>query len=891
MSVVQRKLVNFPKSERAISAISKSSSTVDLEEVFRDSIEPAQLNLVQDLDEQFFANSYRLVQNVSDRHPTLAARFKFFVDILYRLHGHYIAAVEQGKAMQLKVQSADEKLQLALQTTSTSEAMMEHLRESLEDAWRNEDATKNREETMQLQLMKLVRSDQPTLFNSALPEQMAPTAKDSPIRSLIYRERDRLAGELKDYQKRLNMNRLYSESVEGMLEVSKETIAKLNQRVKVAESENFRLEHKCNKEQEKYEERLLHINKELAHVLQQNQELVVLEKDLAELTAANEALKQRNDRLTRENYNFSKTYRLLEDEKLKMQTSLKMAEDLNNEQRRDNADLEFASRTAERNAKKLAVDSLVLERRFIQLAKKNSELNAQVLAYQSEIKVLEKKIMVITGKLDEAIQERDDMTRARDKLRIENTRLNDIASGVRHEIAVVRHQMQDLQSNVNRANTQLDERDLQVQKIVREKREQTLELNDAYKKIDGIEEALSLKTERVEALQLALQQKHQDFANAKKQMETIHSEKVLLIKTMDMCSRDRSTLQSTMTKLTHQINQMTASLAINEKEISGLGNQIEQLNRTVKQKQNEIHAKGRLLASTRSDLRETKFRLEQSQLTIDSDEKRFKTMSAALEEVKKEKSLVGLQMVRRNDEVRLQREKLEMMQKAIDRGTLQYNQRLEDIRLLKLEIVNLRMSRECMQREVGNRATMRHHVVRLERQLNQERLRVSAYSEELARPCRIHRWRVLLGKDPRRFELIRKVQHLLRRNIRLSVERENTAKELEDLKRLHEEFKRQIKNLPDPSVRQKLCLQQRINRRQSRQLKVMKAELRINEIDLKAREHLIKGFQEQLRSHHRQNPQLFIGGGDAKDSTAETIDSNYLEHIFDFSSACGSKPT
>ncbi|XP_052839097.1 cilia- and flagella-associated protein 58 [Drosophila gunungcola] len=890
MPVVQRKLVNFPKSQRAISAISKSASTMALEEVFRDSIEPAQLNLVQDLDEQFFANSYLLVQNVSDHHPSLAARFKFFVDILYRLHGHYIAAVEQGKAMQLKVKSADEKLQLALQTTSTSEAMMEHLRESLEDAWRSEDATKNREETMQLQLMKLVRSDQPTLFNRAVPEQMAPTAKDSHIRSLVYRERDRLAGELKDYQKRLNMNRLYSESVEGMLAVSKETIAKLNQRVKLAESENFRLEHKCNKEQEKYEERLLQINKELAHVLQQNQELVVLEKELVELTAVNETLKQRNDRLTRENYNFSKTYRLHEDEKLKMQTSLKMAEDLNNVQRRDKADLEFASRTAERNAKKKAVDSLVLERRFIQLAKKNSELNAQVLANQSEIKVQEKKIMVVTGKLDEAIQEKDDMARARDKLRIEITRLNDIVSGVRHEIAVVRHQMQDLQNDVNRANAQLDEKDLQVQKIAREKREQTLELNDAYKKIDGIEGSVP-KTERVEALQLALQQKHQDFANAKKQMEIIHSEKVLLIKTMDMCSRDRSTLQSTMTKLTHQINQMTSSLATNEKEISVLGNQIEQLNRTVKQKQNEIHAKGRLLASTRSDLRETKFRLEQSQLTIDSDEKRFKSMSAALEEVKKEKSLVGLQMVRRNDEVRLQREKLEMMQKAIDRGTLQYNQRLEDIRLLKLEVVNLRMSRECMQREVGNRATMRHHVVRLERQLNQERLRVSAYSEELARPCRIHRWRVLLGKDPRRFELIRKVQHLLRRNIRLSVERENIAKELEDLKRLHEEFKRQIKNLPDPSVRQKLCLQQRLNRRQSRQLKVMKAELRVNEIDLKAREHLIKGLQEQLRSHRRHNPQLVIGGGDGKDSTAETIDCNYLEHVFDFSSVCASKPT
>lgn len=516
-------------------------------------------------------------------------------------------------------------------------------------------------------------------------------------------------------------------------------------------------------------------------------------------------------------------------------------------------------------------------------------------------------MLMATAKLNEAIRQKEEIARSRDKLRAEISRLNDIVAGVRHEIASIRHQMQDLLTDLLRANKQLDEKDLQVQKIAREKREQSLELNDAYKKIDGIEgehakeklhieinsrwistETLALKSERLEVLQVELQQKQQEFANVKKQMEVIQSEKVMLMKTMDMCSRDRSTLQNTMTKLTHQINQMTSSLAINEKEISSLKNQIEQLNRTVKQKQNEIHAKSRLLASTKTDLREMKIRLEQAAHTIDTDEKRFKNMACALDEVTKEKSLVGLQMVRRNDEVRLLREKLDMMQKAIDRGTMQYNQRVEDIRLLKLEVVNLRTSHECMQREVGNKAAMRHDVIRLERQLNQERLKVSAYSEELSRPCRIHRWRVLLGKDPRRFELIRKIQQLLKRNIRLSVERENKAKELAELEHVHEEFKRQMTNLPDPSVRQKLCIQQRINRRQTRQLKAMKAELRINEIDLKTREHLIEGFQEQLRLHHLENKENFIGKGDFSIRSGKATEDEFTEQVFDMSATCES---
>ncbi|XP_017039052.1 cilia- and flagella-associated protein 58 [Drosophila ficusphila] len=862
----------------------KSTSMSSIRGRLLDSVDAAQLNLVSDLNTEFFADSYQLVQFLSERNASLAAKFKLYVDILFRLHGHYVTEVTQAQVMNQKMKTADEKLRLALRTTATSESMMEHLRESLEEAWRNEDTIKNRQETLQIQLTSLVRSEQ-TTFNKSEHENAQTNPKEQQIRGLVFRERDRLAGELKDYQKRLQTNRFYSESLEGMIEISKETIANLNMRVKRAELENYRLEHKCSVEQDKNQERLLCLNKELALVLQQNQELLTLEKTTAQVAAANEELKQRNDRLVRENYSMLKAHRQHEDEKNRLQANLKVAEELSNARRRDNIDLDLARRAAERDAKKKADDSVILERRFIQLAKKNTELNDQDIVNRNEIKVQEKKIAVATVKLDEALHQKEEITRSRDKLRMEITRLNDVVSGVRHEIATIRHQVQDLQDDLQRANKSLDEKDLRVQKISREKKEQSVELNDAYKKIDGLEDALIIKTERLEAVQAELTQKQLDFLNAKKQMEIIHSEKVMLMKTLDMCSRDRSTLQSTMAKLTHQINQMTTTLALNEKEISTLGNQIEQMNRAIKQKQNEIHAKERLLASTRSDLREMKIRFEQSQHTIDSDEKRFKTIKCALDEVTKEKSLVGLQMVRRNDEVRLLKEKVSMMQKAIDRGTSQYNQRVEDIRLLKLEVVNLRMSHECMQREVGNKAAMRHDVIRLERQLNRERLRVSAYSEELSRPCRVHRWRVLQGKDPRRFDLIRKVQVLLRRNIRLSVLRENMAKELANVVRMHEDLKRQITYLPDPSTREKLCDQQRINRRQTRQLKAMKAELRINEIDLKARENLIAGFQVQLRLQHQKNKGFVIGRADCKKNAPKTIDENFMEHLFDMSSS------
>jgi len=56
----------------------------------------------------------------------------------------------------------------------------------------------------------------------------------------------------------------------------------------------------------------------------------------------------------------------------------------------------------------------------------------------------------------------------------------------------------------------------------------------------------------------------------------------------------------------------------------------------------------------------------------------------------KERDLIGAQLVRRNDELSLVYEKIKIIAMTLHKGELQYKERLEDIRILKLEIHNLR---------------------------------------------------------------------------------------------------------------------------------------------------------------------------------------------------------
>ena len=67
-----------------------------------------------------------------------------------------------------------------------------------------------------------------------------------------------------------------------------------------------------------------------------------------------------------------------------------------------------------------------------------------------------------------------------------------------------------------------------------------------------------------------------------------------------------------------------------------------------------------------------------------------------------ERDILGTQLVRRNDELALLYEKIKIQQSTLAKGETQYRQRLEDVRLLKLEIKKLRREKNILNKSVAN---------------------------------------------------------------------------------------------------------------------------------------------------------------------------------------------
>lgn len=117
----------------------------DLEKRFSDSGETTQLDLANDLDEEFFTKSFEMIQPLTSINNFVAGKMKYYVDLLARMHARYVELLENSKMVNEKVQSAEQKLRLAVETTSTSNDVIEKLKDALAEAWRITDATEDRQ--------------------------------------------------------------------------------------------------------------------------------------------------------------------------------------------------------------------------------------------------------------------------------------------------------------------------------------------------------------------------------------------------------------------------------------------------------------------------------------------------------------------------------------------------------------------------------------------------------------------------------------------------------------------------------------------------------------------------------------------------------------------------
>ncbi|TPX40484.1 hypothetical protein SeMB42_g05979 [Synchytrium endobioticum] len=169
-----------------------------------------------------------------------------------------------------------------------------------------------------------------------------------------------------------------------------------------------------------------------------------------------------------------------------------------------------------------------------------------------------------------------------------------------------------------------------------------------------------------------------------------------------------------------------------------------------------------------------------------------------------ERDLLGTQLIRRNEEMHLLYEKIKLLTSTLASGESAYRERLEDIRVLKLEVKRLRREGAVLKNEAANSDVLRNEIFKVQRELLRERTRVKVLEEELESPMNIHRWRKLAGSDPSTFELITKIHALQKRLIAKTEEVVEKELAVQQATRLYHDVKISLQRQPGPEVLEEL---------------------------------------------------------------------------------------
>merc|ERR1712149_110158 len=231
--------------------------------------------------------------------------------------------------------------------------------------------------------------------------------------------------------------------------------------------------------------------------------------------------------------------------------------------------------------------------------------------------------------------------------------------------------------------------------------------------------------------------------------------------------------------------------------------------------------------------------------TIHDAETERQNQKREYENVISDRDILGTQLIRRNDELALLYEKIKIQQSTLQKGEIQYKERLEEIRTLRIKIAALKRELHIAKQQVVNIDDLKKEVYQLQRELLQERTKVKALSEELENPMNVHRWRKLEGSDPATYEMIQKVKTLQKRLIAKTEEEVEKDLLIQEKEKLYVQLKNILARQPGPEVAEQLAWYSQNLKEKTKQMQQMASEL-------KSYHGQVKDLKDEIERYHKE---------------------------------------
>eukprot|EP00002_Diphylleia_rotans_P004987 TRINITY_DN1392_c1_g3_i1.p1 TRINITY_DN1392_c1_g3~~TRINITY_DN1392_c1_g3_i1.p1 ORF type:complete len:887 (-),score=260.76 TRINITY_DN1392_c1_g3_i1:165-2825(-) len=491
----------------------------------------------------------------------------------------------------------------------------------------------------------------------------------------------------------------------------------------------------------------------------------------------------------------------------------------------------------------------LMEDQKAELEAARDQLRQEMTSLEREMESQRKQIEGDKGDIEDLIRERD----------ILNKNLLKAAGATQKQVDIVKvteNTKKNLEQEIAGYKTEAQKQRKMIYQLEKEREKYGQEAAEATAKHLQALEEVKIRDMTIMDLQKKIAEGETKLKQQQNLYEAVRSDRNLYSKNLIECQDEIAEMKRKFKIMNHQIEQLKEEITAKDHALVK-----EHFDHMKVEKEKD---------SLRNELQRVKQQIEEADQTINQQKAEIQKLNHIINEadaerirqkkeyetVINERDILGTQLIRRNDELALLYEKIKIQQSTLSKGEIQYRQRVEDIRILKLKVNDLKRELHILKSQVKSIEILRNEVYYLQRELLQERTKVKALSEELENPMNVHRWRKLEGSDPSTYEMIQKIQTLQKRLIAKTEEVVEKDLLIQEKEKLYVELKNILARQPGPEVAEQLNIYQQTLKEKTRQMKAMASELnmyqaRVNEYKYEI-ERLARELQDIKKKYYEQ---------------------------------------
>ncbi len=212
-----------------------------------------------------------------------------------------------------------------------------------------------------------------------------------------------------------------------------------------------------------------------------------------------------------------------------------------------------------------------------------------------------------------------------------------------------------------------------------------------------------------------------------------------------------------------------------------------------------------------------------------------------------EQRVLNQQLIKRNDELAVLYEELKLQNSLLRKGQEQYREKQKEMRLLLETEKELQQQLDDVQADVEKYEELKTTIGVLHRQLVEEKLKVKALTDELAKPINIHRWRRLKDTNADSHGTLKRVRNLQKSIIRKAGEVEAKDNLIQEKEKLYVDLRRVLARQPGAEAAEQLRLYMKTLKQKKAAFKTLQAELKMYQAKVYEYKYDVQRLQNELQ--------------------------------------------